>query len=152
MNAVTGLSSNTLYTDSYIILTDGNNMSNRGTVPDFRTLEVPILYLYVSSGGGTSLQLFFNNFTSFIPTVTYTKYYATRSDGSGPETQYSATGIDMSSGYMYVIFGGITGGKGYNDCYMILSDGTNYSARSIPSNTTLGPTFSYFAVDGGGDL
>lgn len=152
MSPVTGLSSNTLYTDSYITLTDGLNTSNRGTVPPFRTQEIPILRVYVSFNGGASLQLVFDDFTSFTPTVTYTKYYATRSDGSSPSQQYNATELNLGQGYMNVTFGGITGGRGYEECYMILSDGTNYSARSIPSNTSLGPTFSYFAANGGGDL
>lgn len=127
---VGGLSPSITYTNSYITLTDGLNTSDQGTVPSFRPLAIPIYQSnFVDFGFGFSkVYVDYQEFTAFVPTGAASRLYTDQGVyiGEDPVTQPEA----------FVIFGNIPSTIPasilHSNCYIILSDGTNFSAPSEP--------------------
>lgn len=118
------------YTGSYIILTDGSNTSGQGIVPSFTPLAIPIYTSnFVDFGFGFSkIYVEYQTFTAFVPTGAASRLYTDQGVfvGEDPVTQPEA----------FVIFGNIPSTIPasilHSNCYIILSNGTTFSAPSEP--------------------
>jgi len=132
------------YAGSYIKLTSYNNTSAASNIiTTFTPLEIPVLTEYSVDEGfsGTSVHItYINGFTSFTPNSASRLY----------TNQGTFNGIDKEQSNTSMIFTDLTVQTEYTGCYIILSDGTNYSAHSVGSNT--GATFLFYAVNSSGPL
>ena len=137
---VTGLSPITTYTNSYIILTNGLNTSNRGNVPSFTPLEIPVLQTYAVNNNVSTQQVYitYTTFASFTPTGAGSTLHTNQGSFSGDAT--------VTQPQVAMTFDGLAISQTYTGCYIILGDGTHVSAHSV-GNTT-GQTFTFVADDG----
>lgn len=144
---VTGLSPIT-YTNSYIKLTSNNNTSAASNLFSFRPLEIPVLsewYVDEAFNGPEVWITYITGFTSFTPNSA-SKLFVTYGPNNSPVTT-SFNGINKESqADTSMIFPGLTVQREYRDCYIILSNGTNFSAHSVGTYT--GSTFTFYAVGG----
>ena len=131
---VGGLSPSITYTNSYIILTDGLNKSDKGTVPTFTPLVIPIYTShYVEDGYEfSSISVDYQEFTAFVPTGVLSSVHYTDSSGN----PFTHNGQDpVTQPEYFVIFPGIPAsrpGKTYSNCYIILRNADKTSAPSEP--------------------